>query len=171
MATKPATSMNGVTPIDDAITLSTGVMLRTKPAPLLLIEQIANAIPIPKPPIKWSADKDRDEEDPYDPDYLDAIQQRQRTIRNRCKDAMLYFGTEIVSVPDGFSGPEDTRWRGELSYFGVEIDERLPAITWLTQYAIRGANDLAVLMGSVGRKTGVMETDVAEMVGLFRGDS
>ena len=56
------------------LTLSTGVRLRIKPASAWAIQEVTRRIERPEPPVKFLADKEREEVDYEDRDYLKALE-------------------------------------------------------------------------------------------------
>lgn len=154
----------------NVVTLSSGVVVRCKAAPLNLIRKLTTAVPVPAVPMKFNEEKGREEPNPFDPDYREASRQYDIRVRELTQDALIVLGTEIVSVPDGFPGPDEAAWREEVAFFGITIDERMPRLTWMNYYAIRGLQDQLAITVRCGRLTGVREEDVTAEMNNFRGD-
>jgi hypothetical protein len=92
--------------VDDAVvTLSTGVQVRLHAVSGSLVEDVKDAIPEPKVPVVYIEAKDREEENPSDPNYIKAMEEWQRKRGDAVLDALLTFGVELL---DGV--PEDGKW-------------------------------------------------------------
>lgn len=94
---------------DHVHVLSTGVRVLLKPVSSMLIEDMRAAIPIPDVPIWHNEDKGRDEENPNDPKYLQAVQDAQARRGAVTLDALALFGVDLA---DGM--PEDDTWLKKL---------------------------------------------------------
>lgn len=90
---------------ENIIELSTGVVLRAKKvSPSILIEVITHA-KRPKPPTYFNDKMGRRMENPDDPDYIEQVNAYKYDQAGSLVTAMIMLGTEIVSIPDGLSGP------------------------------------------------------------------
>jgi hypothetical protein len=91
---------------EDSVTvLSTGVRVRLKPVSSTLVEEIKSAIPMPDVPKVWLADKEREEENPNDPRYIEAVERAMMARADATLDALVLFGVELI---DGI--PDDDEW-------------------------------------------------------------
>jgi hypothetical protein len=159
---------------DKFIELSTGVKLRiTRPSIWLLQEKSRQLLPkMPKPPIIHIEEKDRDEENPNDPEYKAALQQWVDDWGRTAENASLILGVIIESTPEGFSRPEDAEWADELSEtFGIEIpaQKQLRYAAWLKLWACRTEDDSLMLAKATRQIAGVPEEEVDKAADSFRG--
>lgn len=165
----------------DRFELSNGVVIKLKPVPILLLQQASQSVPRPKVPIVMNPNKDREEENPNHPDYLEAIRQYQADSERAILNTLLLLGTSVESVPDGFSGPDDSEWIERLEM----LDEINPAaaqrlappanaskgrryIAWLERHAMVTLDDFVKLGVTVGRLSGVREEDLLGAIDSFR---
>lgn len=96
-----------------------GVKIRIIPVSALLIQEITSRIKDPRPPLQPNPDKDgRLEENPFDPTYLDELQEVQTKRALATSDTMVMFGLDLV---DGL--PKDETWLKKLKW--LEKTKRL----------------------------------------------
>jgi len=144
----------------DLITLSSGVVLRGKQAPPLSLIKVMAKFPRPKPPVYMNPTLGREVENPDDPDYLDRLQAHKTESSNAVMNALILLGTELVSVPSGFPGPEDDSWIEEYDEIGLEPKPNNKSwryLTWITFRAVLNAKDMEAIQKVVGRLSGVPE--------------
>lgn len=145
------------------VTLSTGVMLRIKQAPPLILIKVMAHFQRPKPPVFFNKLMGREMENPDDPEYLERVQAHKTESSNAMLDALILLGTELVSVPKGFSKPDKDDWLEEYRLLGLPIlseNKSWRYLTWLTFKAISNETDLELIQKAVGRKSGVPESAV-----------
>lgn len=114
--------------VDDSVhTLSTGYRAVLHPVSGALVEDVRSAIKMPKVPVVYIEAKDREEENPNDPAYLEAVERANTERGNAVLDAIITFGVELV---DGV--PEDDSWlrklqmlerRGRLDLSGFDLED------------------------------------------------
>jgi hypothetical protein len=154
---------NGHVPSDDLITLSSGVVLRGKSAPPLILIKVMARFPRPPVPMYFNKTMGREMENPEDPDYLARVADQQTQSSNAMLNALISLGTELVSVPRKFPKPEDDSWLDEWSEIGLEARPGSPTwryITWVTFKAVLSKEDLDLIQKVVGRLSGVPESAV-----------
>lgn len=96
---------------DGIVTLSTGYRARLKPVATSLVTDAIGLIKDPPVPVWHNPDKDRDEPNPFDPEY-NRIVAANDTLRGAATmDVMVYFGVELL---DGL--PDDLTWLKKLKY-------------------------------------------------------
>lgn len=78
------------------VTLSTGVSARVKAVATHLIDNATRRIKDPKVPIQFDEDKQREVENPFDPEYLAAKEEADRKRGMAAMDVMIMFGVELV---------------------------------------------------------------------------
>ncbi len=153
------------------LTLSTGVKLRTKQVPVMLPTEIAmEGMRLrPKPPVMYVEALDRDDENPSDPDYLQAVQRWQAQILVDMNNAFILLGTEIEYVPRGFVRPEDPKFAEQMDVLNRDVSsDSLRYLAWVKYAAAASSEDIAMIVGEVGRLSGVGEADVREAVEGFQ---
>jgi hypothetical protein len=148
---------------DDAFVLSTGVRARIVPVSASLIDQVQFRIKNPPVPMWTNPDKpDRQEENPNDPAYLEALTDAAHRRSEAVMDAVIMFGAQLLDpIP-----PVD-EWLPKLEYFlGMTVVRDNPfAIEFAyKKYVAIGAPDAAVLMGA----TNVTAEDVEAATRSFR---
>lgn len=94
--------------------LSTGVRAVLKPVPAYMVDAMLGEIKEPRPPKQFIESKGREEENPFDPDYLDAIEEANHRRGLITLKAMMMFGVDLVDgIPD--------------------LDEWLPRLQWMAK--------------------------------------
>jgi hypothetical protein len=93
------------------VVLSTGVKAKISAVASNLIDKVTARYPDPDVPMFYNEDKERDEPNPADPDYLKAKTEATKKRGEATIDAMILFGVELV---DGM--PEDESWLTKLQY-------------------------------------------------------
>lgn len=96
---------------DGTVTLSTGVRVRLHPVAPGLLSDAATRVKYPKPPMWLNPEKEREEPNYNDPDYLEAVRAAQSRINEVTLDAVILFGVEIVG-----GLPEDGHWLKQLQF-------------------------------------------------------
>lgn len=159
---------------DNLVTLSQGITLEIRPVPPLLVYEVLNRMEKPKPPMVWNEDRKRDEANPNDPEYLEALEQFILTVGMAQANTMFLMGTKVHSVPEGCFGPEDDGWQELLQ----DLDTPIPIeegkskryVQWLRLYALATEEDQRKIMAACGRASGVRKEDVEKAVDNFRSD-
>lgn len=155
------------------IRLSTGVVLRKKVYSKLLLKRVHDQFPSPKPPRVFLEEKGREEENPNDPAYLEAVERHASDLGERMIDAAIIKGTEIVSVPDGFSRPEDTEWQEENAAMSIEVPQSraMRYLFWVKYEAAPADDDMVKLLRELLSMHGVTEEAVATEMDKFPGET
>jgi hypothetical protein len=154
------------------VLLSSGIVLKVRPVPPLAIRQAVMNVERPRVPIVFIEEKGREEENPDDPGYRDALVEYRIATGMAAMKALLVLGTQVESLPDGLSGPEDDGWLEELQDAGLDIEASSPRaryLAWLQFYALKTNEDLAAAMDGPRKASGITEEDVALAVQSFRG--
>lgn len=156
----------------DRVTLSNGIVLKLRPVPPLAIREIAVRFAPPPVPVVWIADKERDEPNPNDPDYLAAMTRYLQDQTYRVADVSMALGTAVESVPEFMERPESDGWIEPLEAVGLVIDRdnrHKRYLAWLRLYAVTSNADLTRVMRGVTMLAGVTEEEVQRAVRAFRG--
>jgi len=154
---------NAQKPEDNTITLSTGVVLRGKQVPPLILLKIMASYPRPKIPTYMSQEMGREMENPEDPDYIDRVKSWKVELSNSTLNALIILGTELVKAPKGMSGPEKNDWLDEYKLLGVPVFDKNSMwryLTWVTLKAAPDTNDLNLIKEVVGGLSGIPESKV-----------
>ena len=154
----------------EVVTLSTGVVVRLKPVSSSLVEEMKAAIPMPDVPVVWIEAKEREEENPNDPRYIEAVEEVNRKRADAIFDALCTFGVELV---DGL--PEDDLWlkklkllstRGSLDLSGFDLEDDFVLEFLYKRYVAVAGTDLQV----IGGLHGFRPMEVARARAMFLGD-
>lgn len=154
----------------EEVTLSTGVRVRLHPVSASLVEEMKNTIKMPPVPKVWLEAKEREEENPNDPAYLEAVEECQRKRADATFDALCTFGIELV---DGL--PEDGVWlkklrllerRGSMDLSGFDLEDSFDQEFLYKRYVAVAGMDLGVLSGLHGFRP----LEVARNRAMFLGN-
>ena len=155
---------------DVIVTLSTGVRVRLQAVSGSLIEDMKAAIPDPPVPVVWIEAKEREEENPNDPRYIEAVERTRQARGNAVLDALLTFGVELI---DGL--PEDDTWMKKLRMLdrqtrldlsGFDLDDDFDKEYLYKRYVAVAGADLQTL----APLQSVRPQEVARARGMFLGD-
>jgi hypothetical protein len=163
-AMKVVQAVEGVSGDQHLIALSSGVVLRGKAAPPLILIKVMSAFPRPKPPVYYSEVMGREVENPDDPDYLERVQAHGSENSNAVVSALILLGTELVELPKKFPGPNDDAWLEEYRELGLTPKPESKAwryLNWVMFKAVLNKDDLLTIRDVVGRLSGVPEAEVA----------
>jgi len=155
----------------DLVTLSRGITLRIVPVPPFAIREAAMRIPVPSVPIVHIKDKNRDELNPNDPDYLAAVEANASERMLAATNVMFVLGTKPEIIPAGCQRPDDTEWTEALVALGIEIPENkhLRYLSWLRYYVLVSEVDIRDLVAACISRSGVQESEVQRAIVAFRG--
>lgn len=152
---------------DSVVILSTGVRVRLNPVSSSLVEDMKNAIKMPPVPMVWIEAKEREEENPNDPAYIDAVREVESKRASAVLDALVMFGVELE---DGL--PEDAVWvkklkvlerRNALDLSGFDLDDNFDLEFLYKRYVAVAGADLAI----VGSLHGMRPLEVARARATF----
>jgi len=139
---------------EDEFTLSTGVVVKLQPVSASLIEDIRNAIKMPPVPTVWIEAKDREEENPNDPRYVEAVQETESKRAVATLDALVTFGVELVN-----GLPENDSWIKKLKRLermsgldltGFDLDDDFDLEFLYKRYVAVAGADLELIQGLHG---------------------
>lgn len=151
---------------------SNGVRLKLKRVPQLIIADATHRVPPPKVPVTFSEDKQRNEENPNDPAYIQARQDYLYDMSVLAINTYFILGTQVVFVPEDVSTVASQEWSDNLEAIGVGID--VPAagprryLAWLKYYALNDHDMTALAEASLRYSGGTMEADVRAAQDTFR---
>ena len=154
----------------DSLTLSNGIVLRLKPVPPYLVRQATMNVERPKVPTVFIPDKERDEENPNDPAYIDALLEYTQDTADAANNAVILAGTEIESVPEGLFWPQDDGWLEVLEFLGVEVERESKLgryLDWMRFYALSTKSDLSAIWRAQRDRIGLTEEEVGAAAASF----
>lgn len=153
---------------DDIVTLSSGVQLKVKEVPKHFIFTVTSKFEKPKVP--WADIGGMQKENPNDPDYLADLERWVADTANAGNDIALLLGTELVEVPNDVMKHGSKEFKEMMEYFELPMLKNKNAIylNWIKAIAAPTDADITLLLGEIGRLTGVAEADVAQAVDRFR---
>jgi len=153
------------------LTLSSGVKVRIKPVSGWLIDDVVNRVKNPRIPTWYNPDREREEDNPNDPQYLADMSDARDQRMNAMLDTVVLFGMELV---DGM--PEDEGWLhklqrleklGHIDLSAYDLDDEVDReFVYKRRFAISNATDLI----TVRQRCSVSEGDVAKATDSFPGD-
>lgn len=152
---------------DGTEVLSTGIRARIVPVAASLIDEAVARIRDPQVPVAMNDDKGREEENPLDPVYLEAMADAKRKRVRAGLDVMIMFGIELA---DGV--PEDDGWvkrlqlmekMGHLDLGEFDFDDPIEREFLYKSFITVASADLIRL----GVLSGISRTEVAEAAANF----
>lgn len=153
-------------------TLRNGTVIRLKAVPPHVLREVAMRIPETPVPVYMNEEKGREEPNPNDPDYLAAEEKRLSTVVHEMQDAMILLGVEVVSVGD-CPAVDDDSWVEELQAIGIYANVATShhrKLDWMRYVALSTEGDIAVVVRTVTRLSGITEFEVFRAARAFRGD-
>lgn len=138
--------------------LSTGVVLRSRPISLHLLQDIlrqASSNP-PQPPMRYDEDRDRHVPDEDDPAYRAAIGAHFAAVASRLVDIALVH-TTLVSIPDGVLAPDDPAWAEMQDALGIPVETNATRryLAWCKYVAAPDEADVVLLLNPLLERIGV----------------
>jgi hypothetical protein len=173
--TKLANAVNDVekgSQDDNLIPLSTGVVLERIPFPRTILLEILKNFKEPKVPTFINPDKMREEENPSDPDYIDAKQKYELEVGLALLDAGICLGTKIHSLAKDVTSPYDPEWSETFEGLGVSVpkDRKLRYLKWVKFVAAPEEDDIKAIADAVLPTIGTRETVVNDALKTFPGE-
>jgi hypothetical protein len=156
------------------VTLSSGVVLELERIPRTVIAAIQRKYnaSMPQVPRQYIEDKGREEENPLDPAYLQAVENHQTARGQSVIDAQIAWGTKVVSRPDGVGGHNDQEWAERCEAVGIEIapvGHMKRYVQWVNLIACQTEADVLTFNRVILEHLGVREEAVADAMESFPG--
>ncbi len=157
------------------LTLSNGIVLALRPIPPGIIERALARLEKPKVPRWKNPDKDVEEENPGDPEYVAALEAYQLQRNVTAANTLLLVGTAMKEIPEGLYGPEEVGlWFDQelMAHLGIEANTETNYdryLAWLELYAMAKQGDILAVFSILNRIAGIGEEDVQAAVAGFRG--
>ena len=154
----------------NVFTTSKGVTLKIRPVPSHVTRAVLQTIKEPRIPTWHNEEKSRDEQNPIDPDYLEALDAYKNAQVDLTNRAYLLYTSVINDLPEDIDPYDSEAWSTELELVGVQgIHEsgRERYVDWLKFYLLTDA-DFRDLMTAIYVAGGlVSEEDVKAAVESF----
>jgi hypothetical protein len=137
---------------------STGYRGRIKTVSPSLIDFVVNKVEAPKVPTWHNEERDRDEPNPSDPNYIESMEKYSRDRGIAAMDAIIMFGVELEK-----SLPESDEWVTLLSMLGitVNVNDKLTKEFAFKRYIAVGQPELNEAMESFQGDRGVASATAA----------
>ena len=148
-------------------TLTTGIEGRIIPVGASLIDDVVASIPDPEVPTFFNEDKQREEENPLDPDYIAELEATERRRAIAAMETLLIFGFELKEMPDDDVWLPRLRFmekRGHISLADYDLNDPLEKELVYKKYVAVGTMDLI----RIGKKGGLSRRDVEEAARSFK---
>jgi hypothetical protein len=151
--------------------LSTGVSVRLVNVSSATISEIVEKITYPEVPVYHNERKGRDEPNPLDPAYINAVEQTGLERGNALMDAVVLFGVELV---DGL--PDADKWlkklrllarRGHLDLSEFDLEDEIDLEFLYKKHFAIGTSDWSDLM----RLSGISQDAIDKAAESFQGDT
>jgi hypothetical protein len=154
---------------DDGITiLTTGIKARLVPVGASLIDDVVAQVKNPKVPVFFDEKKGREEENPNDPDYIQACTDATRQRNMAAMDAMILFGMILVDpLPEDNIWLQKLQWLQKRSVLNLDeynLEDKFDLEFLYKRYIACGTIDLITL----GRKAGLNKEDIEEAARSFK---
>lgn len=158
-------------------TLSNGIVLKIKSVPPFLYQAVQNEFKPPNPPKVMIEEKGREEENPNDPEYLRLLLELDEQQSLAINNLFLAYGTEILSVPEGYYRPEEDGWIAKVEFaqnitgknIHIDRDDEIQRyLNWLRYYALETGGDIALATRLPMELGGIREGEVEEVMESFR---
>lgn len=149
----------------------TGLVLKINSVPIMLLQNVQKRFPVPKIPKVLLEDKDQWVSNPNDPEYLDALTQREADLGLAMLDVMMGLGTEIHVLPPTLASPDTEEWTEDIEFFiGEEVPKKGKGryLAWLKYYALKNQETFGRIGEAVKQKMGLTEEQVAAAAESFR---
>lgn len=149
---------------EDVVTLSRGIRMKVVPIPPGLLEDILSSIEEPEVPMWYNPDKEREEPNPMDPEYIRARKRAEREQTVATMDTIALFGMELI---DGLPG--DDSWirnlqflekRGRINLDDYDLDNELDREFLYKRYIALGAKDFELVQRKV---MGLSEEEIEQV--------
>lgn len=157
----------------DNITLSTGVVLSVNRVSVAVFGDIESDFPLPKIPVVFDTEREREIENPAHPDYIAEVARVGELRSTAALDRLVSLGTKLVSVPEGMIHPDSPEWVEQLELLGhpEKADKKLLRYVHWVRLLGATSDDWEGLILSVLRISGVVEGDVKKALDSFRNNA
>lgn len=163
---------------DNIFVCEKGVRFKLSKVKAFVLQEAQKRVKEPTVPSVYIKEDDRWEENPNDPDYLDARDQTRADRSVIVTNILLGLGTRVDgAVPNDVFDVGSDEWVQELSFAGIEVpagdvpSEKLPRyVAWMKFYLLEN-NEIRQLIDKISRYSGLIdEVEVAEKIESFPGE-
>lgn len=167
-ASKLALDAKKIVPSDGTLTLSTGYRVKIIPVAASLIDDVVSQIKDPPVPMWHNEDKNRDEPNPGDPDYLRKLTELDKKRALAGIEVLLVFGVEMLDPI-----PDDDTWlnkltalqrKGLLNLDEYDLDNPEDKAFLFKKYIAVGVDDLTL----ISKISGLSKDDVVAATDSFQ---
>lgn len=157
---------------DNTLKFSSGVVLERVSFPRTVMYEILKTFKAPKVPTYFNPEKEREEENPLDPDYIKATEEQEAQIVMALMDLGIIKGTKIKVVPKTVEKLDSETWVEENEALGIVIPKnaRLRYLQWVKLVAVSEEGDMARLADFVLPTYGVTEKSTETAMDKFPSD-
>ncbi len=158
----------------ERVEMETGIVLNIWKGSALALDSATEALkksdPVPEPPMVFSQEKGRDEENPNDPAYRRAVMNWNARLIVRYFQLLIATASEIVFVPETMIKHDSDEFLEVLEVGGIPPQKTSIGlyVQWVSMY-VTGA-DQRTLGTQLLALAGVSEASVAESEATFLGD-
>lgn len=157
----------------NSLALSTGVVLEINRISPMIFQEVEERYPDPAVPKIYDEQRGRELENPMHPAYLEEKKHVLTQKSLAIMDAIAVLGTKLLSIPEGFEGPDTDSWKEKMYVLGYDdklIERKLTRyLAWLKMVGAPDIDaDWNMISMAVLRKTGVAEEDVEKAIASFR---
>lgn len=149
-----------------------GLKLKLKKVSRFVVVDATKKFKMPSVPVIYDKDKDREIENPNDPDYIAELRSAKFEQGMLAISVYLTLGTEVLELPANVSPVDATDWSEDLESLGITIPikGRARYVAWLKYYCLTD-DEFNALAWQVMKFSGtVREEDVKQAMESFRGD-
>lgn len=150
-----------------------GVQLKLRAVPSLAIVAIQKQLKEPPVPTFFNDEKQRDEENPNDPNYIRELNEWRAASADATTTAYLANGVTVITpLPDNVEPVDSQEWSEGLVLSGLVIADSgiQRRVAWLKYYIV-GDEDLGDLIGQIAIAGGlVTEEAVQDVAATFRNN-
>jgi len=155
---------------DGIVTLSTGVRARLHTVSQAIIQDAVALLQQPHPPMWYNPEKEREEPNPVDPDYLAALNRYEAKQYQITFNTFAMFGVELV---DGI--PEDDGWLkklmlldrvGTIDLSKFDLEHPIDLEYLYKRYIAMGNEDYIL----VSVKSGISQEEIRRAADSFQGE-
>lgn len=159
---------------DAVYELSNGVKVRLRKMSPVLLAQVATTVGQgePKVPVSYNEDKERDEDNPLDPDYVADHNRWAAGKGIRLLRTLVAAATTLEHKPDGIMAPESQDFAEfmELMEIPLATSEQGRYTQWVMYLGVQDEDEMKDFSAVLMRMAGAREEDVADAQALFRGE-
>lgn len=131
-------------------TTTNGVVLKIRPVPTHVTREVLRQIKEPRVPSFFNEAKQRDEENPLDPEYLQALEEFKEAQVDLTNRAYLLHTEVFGELPEGIQHMDESGWDEDLEFIGIQVHDsgRERYVDWLKYYVLADI-DFRDLMGAI----------------------